>query len=66
MGCRPCGPRFFDALGFPFFPPPSLCLVGQDELLSTIGAKGTAFYSRWREARLQDQCSRAGISEMES
>lgn len=19
MGCRPCGPRFFDALGFPFF-----------------------------------------------
>lgn len=29
MGCRPCGPRFFDALGFPFFPPLRWVLLGK-------------------------------------
>lgn len=47
MGCRPCGPRFFVALGFPFFHPSSLGLVGQDGFLSTIGAEGTAVNFRW-------------------
>lgn len=41
MGCRPCGPRFFVASGFPFSPS-SLCLVGREGFLSTIGAKGAS------------------------
>lgn len=63
MGRVPRGPRFFVALGFPFFLPSRCVLLSITKFLS-IGAKGTAFNFRCREARLHDQCSRAGISEM--
>jgi len=65
MGCRPCGPRFL-LPWISLLSPPSLRLVGQDGSFFDHRCEGSAINSDGREARLHDQCSRAGISEMGS